>query len=311
MRRALVTGASGLVGSWLVRALLERGEEVVVLERDASSATAPSLLDVLQHVELLRGDVRDSEAVVRAVRGADLVFHLAGQALVRTASRSPAVTFDVNVRGTWTVLDACLGENIDRVMVASSQEAYGPSEQLPFTERQPLLATSPYGASKAAAEAIAGSYWHTYGLPVCITRMANTYGGGDMNFSRLVPEAVQAVLSSRRPHIRSDGSSRRDFLYVEDAVAAYLALADADEAVDGRAFNVSGGEPAAVLDVVRIVCEAAGVPFDPLIDGDARADHRYLDCSAIATACGHVPAFTLEQGLRRTVDWYASRPTSI
>ncbi|GAC1435958.1 MAG: GDP-mannose 4,6-dehydratase [Solirubrobacteraceae bacterium] len=280
----------------------------MVLERDASSATAPALADVLGHVELTRGDVRDAELMRRVVGGADLVFHLAGQALVRTASRSPAVTFDVNVRGTWTVLEACLGENVSRVVLASSQEVYGPSEQLPFTESQPLLATSPYGASKAAAEVLAGSYWRTYGLPVCITRMANTYGGGDMNFSRLVPEAVLAVLAGRRPHIRSDGTSRRDFLYVEDAVRALLALADAAEDVDGRAFNVGGGEPAAVLDVVRLVCEAAGAPFDPLIGGAPPADQRYLDCSAIEAACGFRPEVSLEQGLARTWAWYASHP---
>lgn len=302
MSRALVTGASGLVGSWLVQALHERGDEVVVVQRaDPAAALARS-------AEVLRGDIRDPDLMARAAAGTHIAFHLAGQVLVRAASRSPAATFDVNVRGTWTVLEACLRADVPRVLVASSQEAYGPSEELPFEERQPLLASTPYGASKAAAEAICGSYWRTYGLPVCITRCANTYGGGDANRSRLVPEVVQAALARRRPQIQSDGTSERDFLYVEDAVRAMLMLADAGGAVDGEAFNVGGPQRASVLAVVQIVCEEVGVPFEPLISGAVAADHRYLDCSKLGRCCGWEARWSLAEGLRRTVAWYAGQP---
>jgi len=260
----------------------------------------------MDQIELQRGDVRDSGAVSRAVGGADLVFHLAGQSLVRTGKRSPAATFDVNVRGTWTVLEACLAEDVQRIVVASSQEAYGPTKRLPFSENQPLLATSPYGASKAAAEVIAGSYWRTYGLPVCITRCANTYGGGDMNFSRLVPEVLRAVLGGERAQIRSDGTAERDFLYVEDAVGAFLALADQGRGVDGEAFNIGGTERVTVLEMVRLVCEAAGAPFDPQIDHTVTSDNRYLDCSKLRDVCGVEATTSLRDGLQRTVSWGVS-----
>ncbi|MGI8559539.1 MAG: NAD-dependent epimerase/dehydratase family protein [Solirubrobacteraceae bacterium] len=309
MRRALVTGASGLVGSWLVRALIERGDEVVVVQRGDPGLALAGL-----GVDVLRGDVRDVDVMARAAAGAQLAFHLAGQVLVRAASRSPAATFDVNVRGTWTVLEACLQAGVARVVVASSQEAYGPSEQLPFVERQPLLASTPYGASKAAAEVICGSYWRTYGLPVCITRCANTYGGGDANHSRIVPGALQAAVAGRRPVIQSDGTSRRDFLYVEDAVRAMLMLADAGPSVDGEAFNVGGPQQASVLEVVQMVCEQVGVPFEPLIRSAVASDERYLDCSKLAGCCGWEARWSLAEGIRRTVAWQprtAAEPTAL
>ena len=225
-RSVLVTGAYGLLGSWLVKSLLEHGARVVALRRDEPAASALELLGLADRVDVVRGDVCDQEVVARALNEYDVdsVFHLAAQTLVGTANRAPLSSFETNVRGTWVVLEACRQHGVERVVVASSDKAYGPQAELPYREEQPLAARYPYDVSKAAADMIARSYWHTFGVPVAVTRFANLYGGGDTNQSRLIPEAVCAALEGRPPVIRSDGSPERDFLYVEDAVRAYLAI---------------------------------------------------------------------------------------
>jgi CDP-glucose 4,6-dehydratase len=194
------------------------------------------------------------------------------------------------------------------VIVASSDKAYGPSAKLPYVEDQPLDAVYPYDASKAAADVIARSYWHTYGLPIAVTRFANLYGGGDLNASRLVPESVWAALAGRRPVIRSDGTPQRDFLYVEDAVGAYLAIAEALDRAGGEAFNAGGGRPHAVLEIVKLVFAAAGAPFDPDIRGSGtpagELDRQYVDHSKLTALTGWQPQVGLDEGLRRTVEWY-------
>ena len=228
MKRALVTGAHGFVASHLARALLERGD-AVDRPRPARRRRRSRGLDAAgdrPEVELVEADLRDARLVGATLDAGefDVVFHLAAQTLVGPAMADPAATFEANVRGTWTLLEACRRADVPAVVVASSDKAYGPHQQLPYREDFALRPASPYEASKAAADAIALSYAPAYGLPVAVTRFANVYGGGDLNFSRLIPEAIVAVLDGRRPAIRSDGSPERDFLHVDDAVAAYLAI---------------------------------------------------------------------------------------
>src|SRR5512139_3369804 len=248
--RALVTGGRGFVASWLAKALLESGSEVTSIDRPGGSPTGLELHGIAGDVNDAVGDLGDYPLVLDLLREnrIDSVFHLAAQAIVGDANASPVPTFETNIAGTWVILEACREVGIECIVVASSDKAYGPHQDLPYTEDSPLQPVFPYDVSKAAADLVARSYWHTYGLPVAVTRMANIYGGGDHNFSRLIPETVTAVLAGRRPVIRSDGSPERDFLYVEDAVAAYLAIAEALAAGRGagEAFNAGWERPHAV-----------------------------------------------------------------
>jgi CDP-glucose 4,6-dehydratase len=306
-----VTGGYGLLGTWLVRALVDRGDRVVVLRRDDPSASALRLEGLEERCEVVPGDVCDGPALERALGDyeVDTAFHLAAQTLVGTANRSPVPTFEVNIRGTWTLLEACRRMEVERVVVAASDKAYGDHDELPYREDFALRPRFPYDVSKAATDMIARSYFHTYGLPVAVTRFANLYGGGDLNFSRLVPEAVAAVLQGRRPVIRSDGSPERDFLYVEDAAAAYLAIADAlGDGAAGEAFNAGAGEPRSVLDVVKAVCSVAGTEVDPDIQGAGvpagEIDRQYVDAGKLRELTGWQPQVELEEGVRRTIEWY-------
>ncbi|HVE68562.1 MAG TPA: NAD-dependent epimerase/dehydratase family protein [Solirubrobacteraceae bacterium] len=316
MSRAFVTGAYGLLGTWLVRALLERGDAVTVLRRDEPAASALVLDGLEAACDVVTGDVGDAATVERALAEyeADTVFHLAAQTLVGTAVRSPVATFEANVRGTWVLLDACRRLEVPRVVVASSDKAYGAHDELPYREDMALRPRYPYDASKAAADLIARSYFHTYGVPVAVTRFANLYGGGDLNFSRLVPEAAAAAIQGRPPVIRSDGTPERDFLHAGDAAAAYLAIAGALDAggAAGEAFNAGGGEPHSVLDVVRLVCRAAGTEVEPDVRGTgtpaAEIDRQYVDAGKLRELTDWAPAVELEAGLAGTVEWYRAHP---
>src|SRR5215216_4949474 len=275
---ALVTGGRGFVGAWICSQLLERGDRVVSLDREAREGrhSALELLGITGQVAEVEGDLLDAELVryTLAEHDVDVAFHLAAQTLVGPAAESPASTFETNVRGTWIVLEACRVAGVDRVVVASSDKAYGAHDELPYREDFALQPTAPYEASKAAADLIARSYWSSYGLPVAVTRFANIYGGGDLNFSRLVPEAVSAAVQGRAPVLRSDGSPQRDFLYVEDAVGAYLAIADAldrDE-VRGEAFNAGGERPYTVGEVVELIAMLSGSGVEPDVRGTGNPD---------------------------------------
>jgi len=311
-RSALVTGAYGLLGTWLVKALLERGDRVTVLRRDRQPVSALALFGLEPQVSVIEGDVCDFAVLDRALGEyeVDTVFHLAAQTLVPTANRSPAPTFEVNVRGTWTVMEAVRHHGVPRTVVASSDKAYGDHVDLPYREDFPLQPRFPYDASKAAADLIARSYWHTFGVPVAVTRFANLYGGGDLNRSRLIPEVVTAVLAGRAPVIRSNGTPERDFLYVQDAAAAYLAIADAldDDRARGEAFNAGGGRPVAVGEVVRMVCDLAGCDLEPDIQGvgtpSGEIDRQFVDTTKIGDLCGWEATVDLATGLRRTIEWY-------
>ena len=318
-RSTFVTGAYGLLGSWLVRALLDGGARVTVLKRDETAVSALELEGLEARCAVVHGDCVDASLMDRAIGEyeVDTVFHLAAQTIVGTAGRAPLSTFETNVRGTWTVLEACRVQEVGRVIVASSDKAYGNHDVLPYREDFPLRPRFPYDASKAAADLIARSYWHSFGLPVAVTRFANLYGGGDVNTSRLIPEAVSAVIDGRSPIIRSDGSPERDFLYVEDAVAAYLAIADALDRGEGggEAFNAGGGRPYAVREVVELICRVAGSSVEPDMRGtgtpSGEIDRQYVDATRLRELTGWEPRVDLEEGLRRTVEWYRAHPEAL
>jgi CDP-glucose 4,6-dehydratase len=312
MRSVFVTGAYGLLGSWLCRALLDGGARVAVLRRDDVPASALAVDGTEARCTVVHGDVRDIELLERALaeEEVDTVFHLAAQTIVGTAQRSPLSTWETNVRGTWTLLEACRRHDVGRVVVASSDKAYGSHDELPYRESHELRARFPYDVSKACADLIARSYWHAYRVPVAVTRFANLYGGGDPNRSRLIPEAVAAALAGRPPVIRSDGSPERDYLYVEDAVAAYLAIAGAldRDGARGEAFNAGWGRSWAVRDVVEAVCRAAGTDVAPVVRGsgtpNGEIDRQWVDASKLRALTGWEPRVGLDEGLRRTVAWH-------
>ncbi len=318
MKRALVTGGRGFVGAWLCKALLDRGVEVTSLDR-RSPREKPSTLAMIgigNRVDEQGGDLIDGELVGRLIaeRQIDSVFHLAAETIVGTVQSDPISALETNVRGTWTLLGAAQEHRVERFVFASSDKAYGAHEELPYREDFALQPTAPYEASKAAADLIARAWWPSYGLPVAVTRFANIYGGGDLNFSRLVPETVCGAIDGRSPVLRSDGSPVRDLLYVEDAASAYLAIADGldrDE-VRGEAFNAGGERPYSVLEVVETITRLAGTGVEPEIRGEGNPegeiDRQYVDATKLRELCGWSPAVSLEEGIGRTLEWYRERP---
>jgi CDP-glucose 4,6-dehydratase len=314
--RVLITGADGLIGSWLAARLLSLGAELTVLRRDRRQESALDLACLGAEFDTLDGDLLDGELleVETRNRGIETVIHLAAQATVGPAHRSPRATFEANVLGTWNVLEAARLNQVARVVVASSDTAYGPSTALPYTEAMALEASHPYDASKAAADIIARSYWSTYGLPVAVTRMANIYGGGDRNRSRLIPETAAAIISGRAPEIRSDGSPERDFLYVTDAVEAYLAILDLlDDGVGrGEAFNAGSGVPRKAIAIVETMCRLAGAELAVNVQGtgvpDGEISRHWIDSAKLRGLTGWEPKVGLEQGLALTLDWYREHP---
>ena len=307
-----VTGAYGLLGGWLVKALVTRDARVTVLKRDAVPSSAIVLEGIERQVNVVQGDVRDHELIERVLAEyeVDTVFHLAAQAIVGVASASPVSTFDTNIRGTWNVLEACRRLEVTRVVVAASDKAYGAHDRLPYREDYSLQPIYPYDVSKAAADLIARSYWHTFGLPVAVTRFANLYGGGDLNLSRLVPEVAIAAIEGRRPVIRSDGTLERGFLYVEDAVDAYLAICGLldDGRGAGEAFNAGSDRPYSVLAVAELICRLAGTGQTPDVRGagtpPGEVTRESVDSRKLRAATGWEARVELEEGLRRTLDWY-------
>ncbi len=314
----LVTGAEGFIGSWIAERLLEEGARVVVPRRDVHPDSRFALDRIDERCHLVQADIVDYQALQRILNEHEVrvVFHLAAQTIVGTANRSPLSTFDTNVRGTYLLLEACrttgvVGDPVERIVVASSDKAYGPQEELPYREESPLLATYPYDVSKACTDMMARSYAATYELPVAVTRLANVYGGGDFNWSRIVPDSARALARGDRPVIRSDGTPERDYLYVEDAVDAYLAVADSLDRPDsrGRAWNVGRGEPVSVLDLVRRLIAVSGEDVEPEIKGTGippgEIPRQYLDSTALREELGWTPRWDLDAGLQQTWGWYA------
>jgi CDP-glucose 4,6-dehydratase len=311
-RSVFVTGAYGLLGSWLTKALLGHGAHVSVLKRDAVPASALLLEGTERRVNVVHGDICDEPLIQRALNEyeVDTVFHLAAQTVVGVANKAPLSTFETNIRGTWILLEACRHAGVRRTIVAASDKAYGAHDELPYRENHALQPRSPYEVSKAAADMLARSYWHTFALPVAVTRCANLYGGGDLNFSRLVPEAVLAALEGRRPVIRSDGTPQRDFLYVEDAVAAYLAICDLLDTGRGagEAFNAGGDRPHSVLEIVELICALSETGMRPDVRGSGTPAGeircQWVDSRKLRAASGWRPQTGLEDGLRQTLAWY-------
>ena len=311
-RPTLVTGASGLLGSWAVRQLHDRGAHVVCMLRDWVPDSELRRGGLLEECVVVRGDVRDQALTERVIgeHEISMVVHLAAQTVVGVAHRNAVSTLDSNVRGTWTLLEACRRSPlVEGIVVASSDKAYGEQESLPYTEDMPLLARHPYDVSKACTEMIAFSYAASYGLPVAITRCGNLYGGGDLNWNRLIPGTIRSALRNERPVIRSDGSYVRDYLYVEDAANANILLAErvvADPRVRGEAFNFSTETPMTVTAVVDRVLELMESRLTPDIRGEAVHEIReqYLSAEKARTVLGWTPEFAFDEGLRRTIDWY-------
>lgn len=313
----LVTGGHGFVGSHLTAGLLAAGSAVRVLDRPGPRLTdlggpRASALDVLGirgEVELVEADLLDAEGVAGAAVGCDSVFHFGAQTIGGVARRCPHETVDVNVRGSWNVFLAARDAGVGKVVFASSVKAYGASPELPYREDFPLRADQPYDSSKAAADTMARGLAKEWGLPIAVSRLANIYGGGDLNFSRLVPEAAIAVADRRAPVIRSDGAPRRDFLHIDDAVAAYLAITAAldRQGVAGEAFNAGGDRPHTVREVVDLIAAVGGGEVEPeyglgLPEGEILDQH--LDSTKLRELTGWAPAVDLRTGLGRTVDWY-------
>jgi CDP-glucose 4,6-dehydratase len=313
-RNVFVTGATGLLGSALVEKLVEGGANVVCLLRDWVPASQLIGSGAIWKTTVVRGELEDLPVLVRALNEyeIDTVFHLGAQTIVGTAARSALSTFESNIKGTWNLLEAVrmCSHLIRGIVVASSDKAYGVHEHLPYTEDMPLQGRFPYDVSKSCADLIALSYFHTYGLPVAITRCGNLFGGGDLNFNRLVPGTIRAALMDERPVIRSDGKFIRDYFYVRDAVNAYLVLAEAVPEVAGQAFNFGTETPVSVMELVGTILGLMGKSsLSPIVLNEASREipRQYLDCSKARRLLNWRPAYTLEQGLLETIAWYARR----
>jgi CDP-glucose 4,6-dehydratase len=311
-RSVLVTGATGLLGSWLVDDLVARGARVMALVRDRVPFSLLYARGLDRRICCVDGVVEDRAVVERTLAEyeIEIVFHLAAQTQVLVANRSPLSTFETNIRGTYMVLEACRHHPLlEAVVVASSDKAYGDSDRLPYDETTPLRGIHPYDASKSCADLIANSYAAAFGVPVGVTRCGNLYGGGDLNFARIVPGTIRSVHRGDAPIIRSDGTLRRDYFYVRDASLAYLLMAEriASDGRGGLVYNFSSDAPLSVVEIVdRIVSLMGRRDLTPVVLGENRGEikDQWLTSRKARGELGWAPAFTLEQGLRETIDWY-------
>jgi CDP-glucose 4,6-dehydratase len=312
-RRVFVTGATGMIGGWLVKDLLAQGAYVVALVLDADPQSELYRSGEVHRTSVVNGTLEDFSTLERAINAheADTVFHLGAQAIVGVAHRAPLPTFETNVRGTWNLLEACRlhRDLVEGVVIASSDKAYGAQPRLPYTEDMPVAGMHPYEVSKSAADLIARTYYHTYGLPVAIARCGNVFGGGDLNWSRIVPGTIRSFLRGERPVVRSDGSYVRDYFYVKDAARAYLRLGErlGDPQVVGEAFNFSNESPMSVLDLVAVIqklMDASHLEPDVRDVAEGEIHSQYLSAARAREQLGWAPEFDLEAGLRETIAWY-------
>ncbi len=308
----LVTGATGLLGSWLSKRLIASQSDIVCLVRDWVPQSELVRTGDIGRVRVVRGDLCDQTLLERTLGEyeIDTVFHLAAQTIVGVANRNPVSTFETNIQGTWALLEACRrSPSVKQIVVASSDKAYGDQPVLPYGEDTPLQGKHPYDVSKSCADLISGAYAHTYKLPVCITRCGNFYGGGDLNWNRIVPGTIRSILRGERPVLRSDGSYIRDYFYAEDGAAAYMHLAEKmaeNPAIAGHAFNFSNEIQITVLELVRRILQQAGSSLEPDIQATAKNEiiHQYLSAEKARTMLGWTPSFTLDSALSLTIDWY-------
>ncbi|MDQ2839666.1 MAG: GDP-mannose 4,6-dehydratase [Acidobacteriota bacterium] len=312
-RPTLVTGGTGLVGSWLVRRLTEAGADVVCLVRDWVPGSEIVRSKILDQVKVVRGDVCDRDILERTLGEYEVnaVFHLAAQTIVGIANRNPISTFESNIEGTWNVLEAARRSPLVKaIVVASSDKAYGDQEKLPYSEDTPLEGRHPYDVSKSCADLITQAYGKTYQMPVAVTRCGNFYGGGDLNWNRIVPGTIRSVLRGERPVIRSDGQFVRDYFYVEDGAACYMLLAEKllqqSDAPRGKAFNFSNEIQVTVTELVKLILEKMNSSLVPDIRNEASNEirHQYLSAERARQQLGWKPLFTLDEGLTRTISWY-------
>lgn len=313
-RRVLVTGATGIVGSWVVKDLVSKSAEVVALVLDANPRSELYRSGLINHVTVVNGRLESFADLERAIveNEIEIVIHLAAQAIVGAAHRSPLATFEANVRGTWNLLEACRLQSglVKRVVIASSDKAYGEHDQLPYTEDMPLQGRQPYEVSKSCADLIAQSYFCTYELPVAIARCGNIYGGGDLNWSRIVPGTIRSLYRGESPAIRSDGRYIRDYVYVKDVSRAYLALAEhMDSAgVRGESFNFSPESRVTVMEIVdkiRQIMSCDHLKVNVLNQAKGEIRSQYLSSEKAKRMLGWAPSYTLEEGLKETIEWYS------
>lgn len=312
-KNVFVTGGTGFLGSYLVKELVDNGANVTILVRDVIPKSNLYNGNQYTKINVVNGSLEDYKLIERALGEyeIDTIFHLAAQAIVGVANRNPLGTFSANIEGTWNILEAARRSPlIKRVVVASSDKAYGDQEKLPYDEEMPLQGKHPYDVSKSCADLIAQSYYETYKLPVCITRCGNLYGGGDLNFNRIIPQTIQLVLNGQSPVIRSDGSFIRDYFYVEDAVKAYMQLAEKieDYNLGGEAFNFSNEIQLTVLQLVEKLLEALGSELKPVIlnEGSNEIKHQYLSAKKAREVLGWSPIYTIDEGIKKTIEWYKS-----
>lgn len=311
-RKVFITGCTGLLGSWLTKTLVEKGADVTGLIRDLVPKSNLNWTGFNDKINIVRGKLEDYFTLERALNEyeIDTVFHLGAQTIVSIANRNPLSTFESNIKGTWNLLEACRRTNtVSRVVVASSDKAYGAHEDLPYTETFPLMGCHPYDVSKSCADLISIAYHKTYNLPVCVTRCGNFYGGGDLNFNRIVPGAIRSVIRNERPVIRSDGTFIRDYIFILDAVEAYLLLAEKmdDKSIHGEAFNFSNEIQLTVLEITQKILRLMNrEDLQPKILNEVKGEikHQYLSAQKARDILGWESRYTLEEGLKETIRWY-------
>lgn len=312
-RQTFVTGGTGFVGANIVKGLLDLGANVVCLQRDAVQPNSLDIFALREKVTVVDGSVEDYPLLERILNEyeIDAVFHLAAQAVVGAANRSPLSTFETNIRGTYLLLEACrLNKAVSRVVVASSDKAYGTHSELPYKEDFELRGAFPYDVSKSCTDLLSRSFAHTYELPIAVTRSANIYGPGDLNLSRIIPGTILSVLKNENPIVRSDGTPIREFVHVDDVVSGYLTVAEKIDQTRGEAFNIGSNEPVQVLDLVERIIKLSGregsVTPDILLQNkiEHEIDQQYLSADKLMTQTGWRPQFSLTEGLTGTIQWY-------
>ena len=310
-KNVFVTGGTGFLGSYLVKKLVNSGANVTVLVRDSIPKSNMYIGEEYKSISVVSGKLEDYDIFERILGEyeIDTIFHLAAQAIVGVANKNPLGTFSSNIQGTWNVLEAARRSPlVKQIIVASSDKAYGDQEKLPYDENMPLQGKHPYDVSKSCTDLIAQTYYETYKLPVCITRCGNLYGGGDLNFNRIIPQSIQSILNNKAPVIRSDGSFIRDYFYIEDAVDAYINLAEkvVELNLGGQAFNFSNEIQLTVLELVNKILKIMGSSMKPIIlnQGSNEIIHQYLSAKKARTILGWSPNYTIDEGLSKTIEWY-------
>jgi CDP-glucose 4,6-dehydratase len=310
-KNIFITGATGFLGSWLTKYLLEKDANITALVRDWVPKSKLVSDNSINKINVIRGNIEDYLLLERTINEyeIDTVFHIAAQTIVGIANSNPLSTFESNIKGTWNILEACRkATHVKKIIVASSDKAYGNQEILPYSEDTPLIGRHPYYVSKSCTDLVCRSYYETYGLPVCVTRCGNFYGGGDLNFNRIIPGTIRAIFNNEPPIIRSDGSFIRDYFYIEEAVLAYLLLAEKmdDKSILGEAFNFSNEIQITVLDLVNKIIDLMESNLKPMILNNVTNEikHQYLSAKKAKDLLGWRSKFDLDAGLKKTINYY-------